>query len=97
MCHVSGGLIIQYLPFEMANSWIGTLALRCGALELTSELTCAMLLVCSGAAANGFVFITGFASVCYCFFYTLQARSFALACVAACTTPPACVHVRVSC
>jgi hypothetical protein len=30
--------------------------------------------VCAGAFANGLVFLTGFASVSYCFYYTLQAR-----------------------
>jgi hypothetical protein len=30
---------------------------------------------CAGAFCNGLVFLTGFASVAYCFYYTLQARA----------------------
>ena len=72
------------MPFEVLNSWIGARAARGGARAqqrargshraargdgLTRGGSHP-----AGAAANGLVFLTGFASVSYCFYYTLQAR-----------------------
>ncbi len=50
------------------------LCLRCEQ-ALTDHVHALLVLRLVGAFSNALVFLTGFASVAYCVFYTLQARS----------------------